>query len=100
MAKKGIEVQCIFKFINHKKRANACYYDDLTVVALRNIKKGEEITHNPKNQQIQIQVQLGKKDATLPVEIIKNIENAEESTTFYFKDYYDFQIARVESLAG
>jgi SET domain-containing protein len=42
----GIKVQCIFKYINHKKRPNACYYDDMTVVALKDIKKDEEITHN------------------------------------------------------
>lgn len=42
----GFEVSCDFKYINHSKNANACYYDDLSVVALRNIKQGEEITHN------------------------------------------------------
>lgn len=45
-ARKGFEVSCIFKYINHHNKANACYYDDLTVVALKNIRKGEEITHN------------------------------------------------------
>jgi hypothetical protein len=44
--KKGFEVQNIFKYINHNAKPNAAYYDDLTVVALRNIKKGEEITHH------------------------------------------------------
>lgn len=44
--KRGVEVSCILKYINHNQKANACYYDDLTVVALKNIKKGEEITHN------------------------------------------------------
>lgn len=43
---KAIEVQNIFKYINHNSRPNACYYDDLTVVALRDIKKDEEITHH------------------------------------------------------
>ena len=42
----GFEVSCHLKYINHAKKANACYYDDLTVVALRRIKQGEEITHN------------------------------------------------------
>ena len=42
----GFEVSCRLKYINHAKKANACYYDDLTVVALRRIKQGEEITHN------------------------------------------------------
>ena len=45
-ATRGFEVKCIFKYINHKGKPNACYYDDLTVVALKDIKKGEEITHN------------------------------------------------------
>lgn len=45
-ARKGFEVSCILKYINHRQEANACYYDDLTVVALKDIKKGEEITHN------------------------------------------------------
>ncbi|MGD8593921.1 MAG: SET domain-containing protein [Gammaproteobacteria bacterium] len=45
-AKNGFEVSCILKYINHNQQANACYYDDLTVVALRDIRKGEEITHN------------------------------------------------------
>jgi hypothetical protein len=44
--KQGFEVSCILKYINHHPRANACYYDDLTVVALKDIRKGEEITHN------------------------------------------------------
>ncbi|MCI0507853.1 MAG: SET domain-containing protein-lysine N-methyltransferase [Gammaproteobacteria bacterium] len=44
--KHGIEVQNLFKYINHNARPNACYYDDLTVVALRDIEKGEEITHH------------------------------------------------------
>jgi SET domain-containing protein len=42
----GFEVSCHLKYINHSTKANACYYDDLTVVALRDIRRGEEITHN------------------------------------------------------
>ncbi|HEY5602271.1 MAG TPA: SET domain-containing protein-lysine N-methyltransferase [Gammaproteobacteria bacterium] len=42
----AIEVQNLFKYINHNAKPNACYYDDLTVVALRDIKKDEEITHH------------------------------------------------------
>lgn len=42
----GFEVICDLKYINHSENPNACYYDDLTVVALRNISKGEEITHD------------------------------------------------------
>jgi hypothetical protein len=42
----GFKVSCHLKYINHAVKANACYYDDLTVVALNCIKQGEEITHN------------------------------------------------------
>jgi SET domain-containing protein len=42
----GFEVSCLLKYINHSIKPNACYYDDLTVVALCEIKQGEEITHN------------------------------------------------------
>ncbi len=40
------EVTCDLKFINHSDDPNACYYDDLSVMALRDINPGEEITHN------------------------------------------------------
>jgi len=42
----GIEVTCSFRYINHADDPNACYYDDLSVVALRDIRPGEEITHD------------------------------------------------------
>jgi SET domain-containing protein len=42
----GIEVLCNLKYINHSDDPNACYYDDLSVVALRDIEPNEEITHN------------------------------------------------------
>ena len=42
----GIEVFCDFRYINHADAPNACYYDDLSVVALRDIEPGEEITHD------------------------------------------------------
>lgn len=45
-ARQGIEVLCDFKYINHAEDPNACYYDDLSVVALRDISAGEEITHD------------------------------------------------------
>ena len=44
--KEGFRVSCNLKFINHSDTPNACYYDDLTVVALREIDQDEEITHN------------------------------------------------------
>jgi len=40
------EVTCKLKYINHADKPNACYYDDLSVVALRDIKPDEEITHD------------------------------------------------------
>lgn len=42
----GFEVSCNLKYINHADNPNACYYDDLTVVAIRDIAADEEITHN------------------------------------------------------
>lgn len=42
----GFEVACDLKYINHSDHPNACYYDDKSVVALRDIQPGEEITHN------------------------------------------------------
>ena len=42
----GILVECDLKYINHSKDPNACYCEDLDVVALKEIKKGEEITHD------------------------------------------------------
>ncbi len=43
---KGFRVTCELRFINHTKTPNVGYFDDHTVVALRNIKKGEELTHD------------------------------------------------------
>jgi uncharacterized protein len=42
----GFEVSCKLKYINHSDEPNACYYDDKSVVALRDILPDEEITHN------------------------------------------------------
>ena len=42
----GFKVRCNLKYINHADQPNACYYDDFSVVALRDIKPGEEITHD------------------------------------------------------
>jgi uncharacterized protein len=42
----GFEVSCKLKYINHSDQPNACYYDDKSVVALRDIQPNEEITHN------------------------------------------------------
>jgi hypothetical protein len=42
----AVQVRCEFRFINHSDTPNACYYDSLEVVALRDIQPGEEITHD------------------------------------------------------
>lgn len=44
--KKGFCVTNDFKYINHNNQANSAYYDDLTVMTLRDIYPGEEITHD------------------------------------------------------
>jgi SET domain-containing protein len=44
--KQAFKVSCELKYINHADKPNACYYDNLMVVALGKIKTGEEITHN------------------------------------------------------
>jgi SET domain-containing protein len=45
VGEKMFDVLCDFKYINHSNEPNIIYYDDLTVIALRNIKSGEELTH-------------------------------------------------------
>ncbi|MFP1680024.1 SET domain-containing protein [Alloalcanivorax sp. C16-2] len=39
-------VLCDLRYINHAKKPNVAYYDDLTVVALKNIKTGQELLHD------------------------------------------------------
>ena len=41
-----VRVRCQLRFVNHSENPNACYYDTLEVVALRDIDKDEEITHD------------------------------------------------------
>lgn len=41
-----VSVTCELRFINHHKQPNVAYYDDLTVVALRDIAQGEELFHH------------------------------------------------------
>ena len=45
-ATEAIEVTCNLRYINHSDQPNACYYDDLSVVALADIEAHQEITHN------------------------------------------------------
>ncbi len=40
------DITCDFKYINHSAKPNVVYYDDYTVVAIRKIKQGEELTHD------------------------------------------------------
>ena len=42
----GFHVQCELRYVNHSDTPNAIYYDNLEVVAIRDIQAGEEITHN------------------------------------------------------
>lgn len=41
-----VRVRCPLRYINHSPEPNAVYYDTLEVIALRDIEKGEEITHD------------------------------------------------------
>jgi len=45
-ADEAIEVICDLRYINHSDEPNACYYDDLSVIALYDIPPHVEITHN------------------------------------------------------
>ena len=40
------EITCDLKYINHSKSPNVVYYSDLSVVALCDIKPGEELLHD------------------------------------------------------
>jgi SET domain-containing protein len=42
----GIRVRSDLRYINHSDTPNAAYFDDMTVVALVDIRPGEEITHD------------------------------------------------------
>lgn len=41
-----VDVTCRLKYINHNSIPNVAYQDDLSVVALKNIKAGQELTHH------------------------------------------------------
>ncbi len=41
-----VDVVCDLRFTNHSTTPNVVYYDTLRVVALRDIKAGEELTYN------------------------------------------------------
>jgi len=42
----GIHVTSDLRYINHSDTPNAAYYEDMVVLALKDIHPGEEITHN------------------------------------------------------
>jgi uncharacterized protein len=42
----GVQVTNKYRFVNHSDQPNAAYFDDATLVAIRSIRAGEEITHN------------------------------------------------------
>ncbi len=42
----AVDVLCKLRYINHSKKPNVVYYDDLTVVALKHIEPGEELVHD------------------------------------------------------
>ncbi len=41
-----VDVVCNLRFTNHSSTPNVVYYDTLRVVALRDIRSGEELTYN------------------------------------------------------
>lgn len=41
-----VDVCCSLKYINHGRPANVIYYDDFSVVALRDIAADEELLHD------------------------------------------------------
>lgn len=41
-----VDVTCRLKYINHHHKPNVAYYDDLSVVALKTIKPGDELLHD------------------------------------------------------
>jgi len=43
---RDVDVCCSLKYINHGRPANVIYYDDFSVVALRDIAPGEELLHD------------------------------------------------------
>lgn len=43
---KPVRVHCDLRFINHSNEPNAAYFDDMSVMALRDILPGEEILHD------------------------------------------------------
>lgn len=60
-----VEVACDLRYINHSEAPNAVYYDDLTVVTLRDVLPGEEIVHDYIGEGEADEVEVGFDDETL-----------------------------------
>ena len=41
-----VDVTCVLRYINHSSTPNCVYYDDLSVVAIRDIAEGDELLHD------------------------------------------------------
>lgn len=41
-----VDVLCRLKFINHSKKPNVVYLNNLSVISLRKIRPGDELTHD------------------------------------------------------
>jgi len=57
-----VKVTCDLRFINHSDTPNAVYYDDMTVVALRDIEPGEEVLHDYMGDAIDHETPVGFDD--------------------------------------
>jgi len=65
----GILVESDVRYINHSDNPNAAYYDDLKVYALKDIKPGEEITHNYSQLASADEEPGGEEDADIQAEV-------------------------------
>ena len=45
-ATRPVRVTCDLRYINHDTRPNVAYYEDLSVMTLRDVRAGEELLHH------------------------------------------------------
>lgn len=65
---KPVRVTCDMRFVNHSDMPNAAYFDDLSVMSLRDIEPGEEIVHNYMGDAVDEEaVEVGFDDEVDPV---------------------------------
>ncbi|MEM1353455.1 MAG: SET domain-containing protein [Planctomycetota bacterium] len=62
---KPVRVTCDLRYINHSSKPNAAYYDDLSVMALRDIEPGEEIVHNYLGEGDDDEIEIGFDDEAI-----------------------------------